>query len=133
MIDWIYTSYCLKKRRFTLAFQHLIKVQQELWQETKLSFFIAFILGILTFLVFRLYLYGEYRGSVLKSRQIGEAADYCYQKRGMLFINNKQESLELICQEMRIEVEVPTDCSKQQQLLEQLIEKDYKRSRIMGL
>jgi len=91
----------------------------------------VWIVGILANLFLYKYIKArdEYlveKGSMLKSRQIGEAADICYESGGLLFIRNLGDSLELVCGYM-----CPTnsECSKQESLLEELIREDYKRIR----
>lgn len=91
--------------------------------------FVIFLLGvsILGSLLIRKHYMKA--GSILKSRQIGEAADLCYEKGGSLFINNLEGGLELTCQAPYVEVEVPADCSKQNELIKHLIRRDYKKMR----
>lgn len=72
--------------------------------------------------------YFERRGSALKSRQIGDAAEACYEQGGVLFIEKMKGGLILTCREMRITIEVPApavDCPKQAELIRELIRKDY--------
>ena len=68
------------------------------------------------------------RGSMLKSRQIGEAADICREKGGFLVIINLGDSLELICG--KLSIGVPVDCAKQEAIIKKLIREDYKRLRL---
>jgi len=89
------------------------------------------IIGIIGLLIFTGQ-YFENRGAVLKSRQIGEAADICYEQGGMLLIENRPGGLILTCQEIKVTIEVPAppaDCSKQDELIKELIRRDYIRSR----
>ena len=91
--------------------------------------FVIFLLGVS---ILSSVLIGKHYvkvGSILKSRQIGEAADLCYEKGGVLFIDNLEDGLELICKNLNIEIEieVPVDCSKQDKLIKHLIRRDYKR------
>jgi len=89
--------------------------------------FVIFLLGVS---ILSSVLIGKHYvkvGSILKSRQIGEAADLCYEKGGVLFIDNLEGGLEFVCQDLQVEIEVLGGCSKQDELIKHLIRKDYKR------
>ena len=68
------------------------------------------VIGLLLVVGFVSYKSGEKAGSILKSRQIGEVAKYCYGLGGILFIDKKAGGLELNCNSVRGELTVPV-CS----------------------
>jgi len=89
--------------------------------------FVILLLGVSILSGLLLRKHNMKAGSILKSRQIGEAADLCYEKGGVLFINNLEGGLELVCQNLNVKIKVPVDCSKQDALIKHLIRRDYKR------